>query len=920
MAAPKGPAKSKRSPVRPADLLLTKIYIPPARPNRVARPRLTERLNEALKKRLTLISAPAGFGKSTVLSEWIPQSEQCVTWLSLDAGDNDPTRFWSYLIAALQRVNPDLGRQAQLFFQSPQPLPAESFLTTLLNEIAAFPEPFAVVLDDYHLIESPALHESLTFFVDHLPPSLHLLVTTRVDPPLPLARWRARDDMVELRTADLRFTADEATAFLNQVMGLRLSREDVAALESRTEGWIAGLQLAALSLRDRADPSGFIAAFTGSHRFVLDYLMDQVLGRQSESLQAFLLETSILDRASAGLCNALTGRADSHAVLEQLERQNLFLFALDEEREWYRYHHLFAEVLRHRLRVTRPAEVPALHRRASLWLEQHGLMIEAVGHALAGQDYERVALLIEKIGMGVMLPGQAYTLLGWLEELPAGFVQAHMSLSVIQAAGLMFTNRLREAEQLLQETEKRLQAGLLSDAARPILGQALAVHGNVVRLLGDVAHCVSLSRQALDLVPETDFMRRIASLNAAYEFQVTGRVTPEAEQQVAGLVPPIRATGNPFTIFRGITLLGRLQMMQGRLRQAAATFAEAQQAAQGSDGAGSHVMGATYFFGMGELFYERNELDAAQEQVAQGMQTVTGSLTVSAEMIAWGYLLLARLKQAGGDSAGALETLDAFAELARRRDMFPPLRRAASAARVPVWLAQGNFAAARRWMESLELPLDADPGFAHEGEFLALARVHIGLARQGAPAQLEPVVARLDRLREVAENDGRMRSVIEILVLRALAFAAQSDPDDALVELARALALAAPEGYIRLFVDEGRPMQLLLQEAAARGIGTDDARARLAAFPRANGPLADGGSSVGPGLSPAASLALVEPLSEREREVLRLIAAGESNREMARALVVSLGTVKKHLNNIYGKLGVSSRTQAVARGRELNLL
>ncbi len=438
---PKGTARSNPSThLQLSALLLTKIHIPRARPNQVVRLRLTERLNAGLENKFTLISAPAGFGKTSLLSEWIPQSEQCVTWVSLDASDNDRTRFWTYFIAALQRVNSNLGVHALRLLQSPQTLRAELLLTKLLNEIAAFPDRFVLVLDDYHVIERPELHEALTFFIDHLPPQLHLVVSTRVDPPLPLARWRARNEVNEMRTAELRFTPSEANAFLNQIHDLGLSTDDVAALQSRTEGWIAGLQLAALSMRGRDDPSSFIAAFTGSHRYVLDYLTDQVLERQPDALQTFLLETSILDRMCSGVCDAVTARGDSQFALEQLDHHNLFVITLDEERQWYRYHHLFAEVLRHRLRTRQPAKVPELHRRASTWFEQNGLTVEAVNHALAGRDFERAADLIEKIGMAVMLPGRAYTLLGWLHLLPAKVIRARPFLAVIHAAGLMFTN------------------------------------------------------------------------------------------------------------------------------------------------------------------------------------------------------------------------------------------------------------------------------------------------------------------------------------------------------------------------------------------------------------------------------------------------------------------------------------------------
>ena len=378
-------------------LLTTKLYLPPVRANLVVRPRLTQRLDEGLTHKLTLISAPAGFGKTTLLSEWIPHSEWCVTWVSLDEGDNDPTRFWSYFIAGLQQLNPDLGNTALLLFQSPQPPPLESCLTTLMNEIATFPEPFVLVLDDYHAIENSSLHNAITFLLDHLPPQLHLFITTRTDPPLPLSRLRSREQLTELRAGDLRFTPDEAMAFFNQVMGLGLSPGDVAALEAHAEGWIAGLQLAALSMQGRDDLPDFIAAFTGTHRYILDYLTDEVLERRPTGTKNFLLQTSILDRLCGPLCDAVTGGRDGQTTLERLEQANLFIVPLDDERRWYRYHHLFADVLRHRLALTQPQNVPEYHRRASVWFEQQGLVAEAIHHALVGQDFEHAATLIEPI-------------------------------------------------------------------------------------------------------------------------------------------------------------------------------------------------------------------------------------------------------------------------------------------------------------------------------------------------------------------------------------------------------------------------------------------------------------------------------------------------------------------------------------------
>jgi LuxR family transcriptional regulator, maltose regulon positive regulatory protein len=561
-------------------LLLTKLSVPSARASLVPRPRLSERLEVGLGGKLTLVSAPAGFGKSTLLSSWsgeLSDDGRPIAWLSLDSGDNDPARFWRYFVTGIDQLQPGSGETALALLSSPQAPPIEAILTTVLNELGDLPADAVLVLDDYHLIESRAIHEALTFLIDHLPPRMHLMMATRTDPLLPLSRLRARSELNEVRAADLRFTPEEAATFLNEVMGLHLSAEDIAELEERTEGWIAGLQMAALAMRDHADVPGFIAAFTGSNRHVVDYLAEEVLGRQPEELRGFLLETSILDRMCAPLCNAITGHTDSQTTLERLERANLFVVPLDDERQWYRYHHLFADVLRQRLHQEHPDLVPALHRRAGRWFEQKQLVTEAVHHSLAAQDWELAIRLIESSGMTVVLSQQGQTLLGWIDDLPDTLVRERPVLCTIHALALVFSNRPDAAEASLQEAERCLRGNPITDEARAILGRAAVIRAAIARFSGDFKRCVAMGRRALELLPETEATAReraSAGANAILAYQVSGDVTPANERLLEEATASFRASGALLALLNGINHLARMRTLQGRLRTAAATHEE----------------------------------------------------------------------------------------------------------------------------------------------------------------------------------------------------------------------------------------------------------------------------------------------------------------------------------------------------------
>src|SRR6266568_6095945 len=571
---------SARSGVPHDPLLSTKLHWPRPRSRLVSRAHLVERLQQGMEYALTLVSAPAGFGKTTLLAQWLDEGDTPVAWLSLEPQDNDPVRFLTYLIAALQAVDAHVGETILDLVRSPQSPSPETVVTLLTNELLRREvKEFALVLDDYHVITAEPLHHALTALVEHSPPQLHLVLATRADPPLPLARLRAHGQLIEVRSSDLRFSAQEASAFLRTIMAVDLSPEQIAALERRTEGWIAGLQLTALAMRGRADVSDFLAAFTGSHRFVLDYLSEEVLAQQPEEVQAFLLSTSILERLSGPLCEAVTKQEGGRTMLEALEHANLFVVALDDERGWYRYHHLFAEVLHRHLLQAEPTLPPVLHRRASAWYEQYDLPAEAVQHALAIPDVELAARLIEPIALAVAKQGQISTVLGWLNALPEALIRTRPFLCVYHASLLTFTNQLGAAEARLQDAERGTQMGMPAEQARTIQGWVLATRGDIALFSGDLPHAISLAHQACELLPEAEVIPPVGTLVTTIRaYLVSGDVTAATEHEFATAVALIRPSDNPFGAVSSIGLLARLHVLQGRLRQAAATYAQVEQA------------------------------------------------------------------------------------------------------------------------------------------------------------------------------------------------------------------------------------------------------------------------------------------------------------------------------------------------------
>jgi LuxR family transcriptional regulator, maltose regulon positive regulatory protein len=910
-------------------VLATKLYVPPPQPRVVPRPRLIERLNEgALHRRLTLLSAPAGFGKTTLVSGWVAGCERPAAWLSLDEGDNDPARFLAYLLAALRTIAPNIGEGVLGALRSPQPPPTESILTTLLNEIAAIPDEIVLVLDDYHVIDARAVDDALAFVLEHLPPGMHLVVATREDPRLPLARLRARGQLAELRAADLRFTPDEAAEFLEEVMGLSLSAEDIAALETRTEGWIAGLQLAALSMRGREDVPGFIRAFAGDNRYIVDYLVEEVLQRQPERIRSFLLQTSILDRLNGSLCAAVTDQEEGNARLEALERGNFFVVPLDDNRQWYRYHHLFAEVLYAHLMAEQPDLVATLHRRASEWYEQNGSAADAIRHALAAEDFERAADLVELAVPAMRRSRQEATLLGWLKALPEELFHVRPVLNVHYAGTLLQSGqldgveeRLRDAERWLNTTADRRErpdepaAEMIvvhEEAFRRLPASIAMYRAGIALARGNVPETVTYARRVLDLAPEDDHFQRGAAAALLGLAAWTSGDLEAAHRSYADGMAHLQRAGNISDAVGGAMTSADIRIAQGRLREAMRTYEHALRLATEQ---GDPAMRGTadMHVGMAELHRERNDLEAATQRLLRSKEQ--GEHTGFPQYSYRWRVAMARILEAQGDLDGALDMLEE-AERLYVSDFHPDVRPIA-ALKARIWVAQGRLDEALDWARERGLSAHDDLGYLREFEHVTLARVLLARYNsERADHLMLEATGLLERLLEAAEEGGRMGSVIEILALQALAQKTQGDSPAALVPLERALALAEPEGYVRVFVDEGRPMAHLLSEAAAQGIMPDYTGKLLAAF-RAEGHIDPDDS---PHLAAPASQPLVEPLSDRELEVLRLVAQGLSNREISERLFLAVITVKGHNRNTFRKLQVRRRTEAVARARELGLL
>ncbi|MHC1770171.1 MAG: LuxR C-terminal-related transcriptional regulator [Flexilinea sp.] len=854
---------------------------------------------------MILISAPAGFGKTTLVSKWVAGCGRPVAWLSLDEGDNDLTRFLTYFIAALQTITANAGEGMLSVLQSPQPPKTESLLTELLNEISTIPINFVLVLDDYHVIDSKPVDNALTFLLDHLPPQMDMAITTREDPSLPLARYRARGQLTELRAADLRFSPEEAGAFLNQIMNLNLSAQDITALETRTEGWVAGLQFAALSLQRNQDTASFIKSFTGSNHFVLDYLIEEVLQLQSQDIQAFLLRTSILDRMCGPLCDAVLGSpsASGQETLEFLERANLFIVPLDNERRWYRYHHLFADLLHQRLEHSAASstggdstKVAELHRRASQWYEDHGLKIEAFQHAAAAGEVDHAVRLIEGKGIPLYHRGALVPILNWLESLPKTELDKRPALWLMYARVLTSSGRASGVEEKLQAAETALQGTELSVEARDIIGSIASNRATLAYTKYQPDTVIVQAHRALEyLSPDNLPTRSLTTFTLGVGYMQKGNRIA-AIQAFNDAISISQTTGHTFVISMATMALGNMQIMENRLYVAAETHQQALQLF----GAQPLPIACEAHLGLAQIRYEWNNLNAAEQHGQQALQLARQFDRVIDRFIIC-EVFLARLKLAQGDVAGAAAMI-AETEQSVLQNNFVHRIPEVAAAQVLVLLRQGDLSKAAHLAETYDLPFSQ-------------ARVHLA---QGDPSA---ALAVLGPLRRQVEAKGWVDEQLKVMILQSVAHYVHGEKDQAVQLLGEALKLAEPGGFIRLFIDEGPQMVRLLLEAASLGVMPNYIGKLLTAFE-----VEKQKSEDKPDFSPTLPEGhpdgepLIEPMSQRELEVLRLIAQGLSNREIGERLFIALDTVKGHNRKIFDKLQVQSRTEAIARARELGLL
>jgi LuxR family maltose regulon positive regulatory protein len=910
-------------------LIETKLFLPSPRPGLVPRPRLRERLDRGLGAKLMLVSAPAGFGKTTLLVDWLASAAPSRdgaglrgAWLGLDPGDNDPARFWRYVVAAVSTAMPGVGDETLALLQDAQPPPGDVVLTTLVNEIGAADADTVLVLDDYHVIDSAAVHEGMAFLLAHLPARLHLVLATRSDPPLSLSRMRARGDLVEVRAADLRFTTDETSSYLNETMGLEIETHDVRTLEGRTEGWIAALQLAALSMTGREDVSGFIDGFAGDDRYVVDYLVEEVLQRLPAAAQDFLLRTSVLDRMNGALCNALTGQDTGRSTLAAMERDNLFVVALDDRRHWYRYHHLFADVLRGRLLDEHPGLATELHTLAAAWYEEVGDDAEAIRHSLLGEDFMRAAELVETVLPVFRRDRREATLRGWLEALPPGVLEARPVLGNALAGARMSTGEFDGVDELLDATQDWLEAGAdrpatttrgedVDDEEYRRLPADLAVHRAGLALVrGDVEQTVLHARRALDHVGEDgDHLTRGAAFALGGLAAWSSGDLKTAHASYAACLVEFEAIDHVSDVLGCSITLGDIEVVQGHLRAATRTY---QSALELADRHPTPVLRgrADMHVGLAARHREANDLSAARRELTRARELGPHS-GLPQDAYRW-RLVMAGIHEAEGDLEVAFRLLDE-AERVYFTD-FSPSVRPVDAVRARTWARCGSVDAAVAWVAGSDLSVDDPPIYLREFEHLTLAKVLVAdHARRGDGRGLSGVLVFLDRLLNAATEGRRGGSVIEIQVTRALALHEMGEQGEALRALGEALEGAEQEGYVRTFVDEGAPMAALLVAAQKRAPSAYVGRLRAALAPA---PL--------PEQTPARigtrGEIPVDALSSRERDVLRLLDTELNGPEIARELVVSLNTVRTHTKNLYMKLGVTSRRAAVRRAKELDLL
>jgi LuxR family transcriptional regulator, maltose regulon positive regulatory protein len=911
----------------PTSLLVTKFYIPHPHPELVSRPDLVKRLNAGLNqslgfgRKLTLISAPAGFGKTTLVSEWVDhfqssssresQIDTRIAWISLDNDDNDPERFLTYLIASLRRaegISAAVGESLTGMLQSLQAPPIKDIVTAIINESVNITGRVIIVFDDFHEIESPQINEAITFLLEYLPPKLHLVVVTREDPHLPLARLRAKSQMIELRAADLRFSTSEITAFLKRKLGVHFSPDEISMLDTQTEGWIAGLQLVAISMQGHKNASDIIQDFNGENRFVLDYLLEEVLNRQPQKIQDFLLKTAILNRLNGSLCDALTGQGDGQETLEELEHANLFIVPLDHARRWYRYHHLFADLLSLRLQQTQLEMEATLHRRASQWYEQNGFADEAIEHLLHIKDFEQVTKLIADQVDFILNRGEYTKIWRWFNQIPVEFLHTKPDLSILNAWYLFSSGNLDEAEYNLQAAEKLFQPDSHAEVdfnpteIAKLSGRVAGVRAFIASYRGDIPGIIQNAQQALEKLPSQDLAwRSIVAVALGDAYGMSGEMLAAYKARVEALEAS-KAGGNVYlTLLSGMKLAITLRM-QGQLQGTIDLCQDQFRLANEKGVSQMPVVGWLQAI-WGEALAETNQLAEALEKVRQGV-----TITERGEDIAmngWSQLCLVRILFIHGNLDEAENILNKLETISYKRNMPPYVVGLIFAWKARIFVARDKLTAANQWVATHNLTFEGPITQLNESQYLVLARILL------AKSQIDETQNLLQRLLGLAKDSGRISRIIEILILQSLAFQEKGDTEQALTILGRALELAEPCGFVRLFVDEGPSMAHLLYKAADNKNASEYIQRLLAAFP-ASEPIQtkDAGST----------LKFVEHLSDREIEVLRLIAAGLSRQEIASQLVLSVNTVKTHARNIYSKLGVSSQMQAVTKARALGVL
>lgn len=906
-------------------LLTTNLHIPTLHGEVIFRRILVEKMDQAFHFPLTLISAPAGFGKTTLLSQWIAGSQhkdfqKQIAWVTLER-DFDLSRFCRYLLTALEGIHPGIGPPALALLDTPQP-PIQSILSMVINDLAALDEDVFLILDDYDHVDDPAIHTTLSFFINHLPPKLHLVVAGRSYPPLPLARWRASRQLYELREEDLRFTPQEIALFLNETKGLQLSADEISALSLRTEGWIAGLQLVALSLQssDEAAKRNFVSAFTGSQRYILDYLVEEVLQQQPQEIRTFLLQTSVLEYMHAELCNAVTGQNNAQSVLEQLVRGQLFTIPLDGEGHWYRYHHLFRDVLRHRLQQTQPDMVLELHRRAATWYLQAGQTDHVIRHACLAQAWNWAVELIEPAISTAWSQGEIRKIITWLDQLPVAYLDARPHLSLYYSRALLLGGQLKVAEQRLREAEGVLrrriagQTGVqASREERLLLGTICAFRTTIAAVTGETASALLLGEEALNLLPLENIDIRAHALNSlGVNAYFMGEMC-EAVRLCSEAGALAQQAGNHYLQMVAIGYQAKARVCQGQLREAGEIL---NQALQWGDTPRQPVRArlpaaGVVCAGFGALLYEWGRLAEAErilvEAIELGQRLAFGSALWEA------YHSLARTRLARGDAGGAMATLEEVERYARTHSV-PLPERLMEAEQARAWLALGEMEPVEQWARACRSERIPSPGLVEEIEQMTLAHLEL---LQGHPEQ---ALGRLNRVRPPAEAGGRKGHSIEILLLTAMAQHAQGDTRLAVNTLHAALTAAEPEGYLRTFVDAGRPVAELLYQALRRGVFPEYVTRLLAGFPEVAMIPGVPAQRPVPRNSQDEEQLFIEPLSQRELEVLHLMAGGASNQEIAEALTIALTTAKKHVSNIIQKLGAENRVQAVAKGRSLGLL